>query len=96
MDSEAAIEAYLRKKVKRLGGRSFKWVSPGNSGVPDRIVVLPDGVLVFVELKNERGRLSELQKVQIKRLQDLGQEVIVIKSKKEVDMFLDERRVMPR
>ena len=27
--------------IRKLGGRAFKWVSPGNDGVPDRIVVLP-------------------------------------------------------
>lgn len=88
MDSEASIEAYLRNKVKRCGGRCYKWVSPGNSGVPDRIVVLPEGVLVFVELKNEKGRLSELQKVQLARLESLGQRTEVINSKKGVDEFM--------
>ena len=50
MESEKTTEAYLRDRVKALGGRSYKWVSPGCSGVPDRIVVMPGGRIVFVEL----------------------------------------------
>lgn len=38
---ETDIEYKLRDKVKALGGRAYKFVSPGNAGVPDRLVVLP-------------------------------------------------------
>lgn len=40
-ETEKDIESKLRNKVKELGGRAYKFVSPGNSGVPDRLVVLP-------------------------------------------------------
>lgn len=60
MESEKNTEAYLRDEVKALGGRSYKWVSPGCSGVPDRIVILPGGRVVFVELKSE-GKISTAQ-----------------------------------
>lgn len=75
---EKEIEKILVAEVKRLGGRAYKWVSPGNDGVPDRIVIFPDKTPIFVELKTERGRLSSLQRVQVKRLKDLGQCVRVI------------------
>lgn len=48
---ESTIEAYLRDRVKELGGKAYKFVSPGNDGVPDRLVCLPGGRAVFVELK---------------------------------------------
>lgn len=48
---EKHIESKLRKKVKELGGRAYKFVSPGNSGVPDRLIVLPNGKIGFAELK---------------------------------------------
>ena len=38
---EKDIESKLRNKVKLLGGRAYKFVSPGNAGTPDRLVVLP-------------------------------------------------------
>lgn len=48
---ESKIEAYLRQRVKDLGGIAYKFTSPGNSGVPDRLVLLPGNRTVFVELK---------------------------------------------
>ena len=50
---ERDIEVLLRDGVKQLGGKAYKWVSPGNAGVPDRIVILPGGKVIFVELKHE-------------------------------------------
>ena len=75
---ESEIEKILVKEVRRLGGRAYKWVSPGNDGVPDRIVIFPGKCPVFTELKTDTGKLSALQSVQIKRLADLGQAVYVI------------------
>ncbi len=75
---EREIEKILVAEVKKLGGRAYKWTSPGNDGVPDRIVIFKNRAPIFVELKTDRGVLSALQKVQIKRLRDLGQNVDVI------------------
>ena len=69
---ESEIERVLVEEVKRLGGRAYKWTSPGNDGVPDRIVFLPDTRVIFVELKTDTGRLSPLQKIQIDRLKKSG------------------------
>ena len=59
---EKEIEAWLNKKIKELGGLSFKFVSPNNPGVPDRIYILPGGRVYFVELKTEIGQMSNIQK----------------------------------
>ena len=75
---EREIEKNLVDGVRNLGGRAYKFVSPGNDGVPDRIVVLPQRAPKFIELKTEYGRLSNLQKVQIRRLRNLGQDVRVL------------------
>ncbi len=75
---EKDVEKLLTEEVKRLGGRAYKWTSPGNAGVPDRIVIFPGKRPMFVELKTDKGTLSALQDVQIKRLLDLGQEVQVV------------------
>lgn len=75
---ESEIEKILVHEVKKLGGTAYKWVSPGNDGVPDRIVVFPEQRPVFVELKTDKGRLTALQEVQIGRLRKLGQEVTVV------------------
>lgn len=85
---EKEIEALLRDGVKRLGGIAYKFTSPGNSGVPDRLVVFRDRAPIFVELKTKAGRLTELQEVQIERLRSLGQDVRVLYGKDDVLKFL--------
>lgn len=87
---EKDIEAVLVREVKRMGGRAYKWTSPGNDGVPDRIVILPNRNPIFVELKTEKGKLSALQRVQIRRLQELGQDVRVLYGLGAVEQFLGE------
>lgn len=85
---ESELERKLTVGIKHLGGIAYKFTSPGNAGVPDRIVVLPNGKTTFVEMKAEKGELSSIQKVQIKRLLDRGQEVFVIKGEEELQGFL--------
>ena len=87
---EKDIEKILVTEVKKLGGRAYKWTSPGNDGVPDRIVLLPGRPPIFVELKTDHGKLTALQKVQINRLRDLGQDVRVLYGMDHVNGFLRE------
>ena len=87
---ERDIEQRLVREVRKRGGEAFKWTSPGNDGVPDRIVMMPGGLLLFVELKADRGQLSPVQKAQIRRIQKLGQEVRVIQGMDELEEFLHE------
>lgn len=90
MKIEKDIERYLTKKVEKLGGQSLKWVCPGNSGVPDRIIILPGGLLYFVELKRPKGgTVEKLQKLWGQHLAHKGQIVFIIKNKAEVDAFID-------
>lgn len=78
MISEKELEKIFADEIKKAGGRAYKFTSPGNDGVPDRIVCMPEGRLIFVELKTDKGRLSKLQKVQIAKLEELGQQVTVL------------------
>ncbi len=87
---EKAIEEYLRDEIKKLGGKAFKFVSPGNNGVPDRLVCLPGGEIVFVELKAPGKKSTANQNLQQKRLRDLGFLVYnEIDSKEKVDEIID-------
>ena len=85
---EKDIEKILVNEVKKLGGRAYKWVSPGNDGVPDRIVILPGLQPIFVELKTETGRLSAIQNVQIDRLRKMKQNVKILYGESQVRDFL--------
>ena len=87
---ERDIERYLVRRTIEHGGVAYKWVSPGRVGVADRIVLLPGGVVWFVELKTAKGRLSPLQKLFAAEMRRMGMNYIVIRSKPEVDQwFLD-------
>jgi hypothetical protein len=90
MESEKATEAYLRDEVKALGGRSYKWVSPGCSGVPDRIVIKPGGGVFFVELKSEGQKSTPQQRKRQAEIAALGCTVYAdIDTKEKVREILD-------
>lgn len=87
---EKDIEAWLNKKVKDLGGLSFKFVSPNNPGVPDRIYIFPGGRIYFVELKTEIGRMSNIQKWQRERFKEMGCQFYLIKGMEQARTFIKE------
>lgn len=72
MESEKTTEAYLRSEIKKLGGMAYKFVSPGNAGVPDRMICLPGGRVLFAELKSEGGKSTPKQIQQQNKLRALG------------------------
>ena len=76
---ESELERILVEEVRKEGGKAYKWVSPGNDGVPDRIVIFPGGKIYFVELKAEGGRVSATQIAQLKALASLGLDAFVIR-----------------
>lgn len=69
---ESELEKKFTDLVRRAGGRAYKFVSPGNAGVPDRIVVLPGGRIGFVELKKQGEKPRKLQQHKMRELEDLG------------------------
>ena len=75
---EKDLERKCGQIVKRLGGLWWKFTSPGNTGVPDRVMILPNGKIIFVELKGPHGKVSPKQAVQIDKLRDCGVTVWVI------------------
>lgn len=68
----------------------MKFVSPGNDGVPDRIVILPGGAVIFVELKATTGKLMANQRVQISRLRKQGALVFVVTGKTDAKLFAED------
>jgi hypothetical protein len=84
---ERHIEQALVKRVKELGGMAEKFVSPGRRSVPDRLVTLPDGVIIFVELKNTGKESTPLQKLDHERRRALGCDVRVINTMEDARAF---------
>lgn len=87
---ESTLERRFVNMVRKAGGRAYKFVSPGNLGVPDRIAILPRGRIWFVELKTETGHLSQVQKRQIDTLRSLGMNVFVLWGEKGLQRFREE------
>lgn len=85
---EREVELYLRNLVKRSGGKAYKFESPGNDGVPDRLVVFPGNRIYFIELKRPGGKPRPLQVKKINELKSFGCKVGVIDSKEKVDSFV--------
>lgn len=89
MAAEKKVENRLRDGAKKLGGLAIKFVSPSFSGVPDRIVLLPEGRLVFVELKAPGKKPTPVQVSVHKIFAKLGFPVVVLDSTEAVDKFLE-------
>ena len=87
---ESSIETRLVRMVRDRGGLCFKFVSPGNPGVPDRIVITPAGRTVYVELKTEVGRLAAIQKWQHEEMRKRGADVRTLKGLDQVKAFVEE------
>ena len=91
---ESALEQKLVKAVKKAGGLAWKFVSPGRSGVPDRVVLMPGGHIIFIELKTETGSLTPLQIEVHNTLRDMGFDCRTLYGKQYVEGFIHEIRAM--
>ncbi len=87
---EKTIENKLTLAVKKAGGIAVKFVSPSFAGVPDRLVLLPDGVIAFVELKAPGQKPRPLQEARHRLLRRLGFKVYVIDSEEQIGGMLHE------
>ena len=82
---ESEVEKYLDWAVQKHGGKTYKFKSPSQRGVSDRVVCLPNGRTVFVELKTKGGRLSPLQKIFADEMIRLRQPYACLWSKEMID-----------
>ena len=89
---EKTIEQKLTLMVKKQGGICPKFVSPGFDGMPDRIVLMPDGRMAFVEVKAPGKTPRPLQIARHKLLRGLGFKVYVLDNAEQIGGILDEIR----
>ena len=88
---EREVERYLRAQVEKRGGLCLKVSPEHRRGMPDRQVILPGGLLVWVETKRPvGGRTSPAQRVAHLMLRRLGQRVELVATKEEADRLLAE------
>lgn len=88
--SEKQIEQKLVAEVRRRGGMALKFVSPSYSGMPDRLVLLPDGKVAFVEVKAPGKKPRSLQVKRHATLRKLGIQVFVLDAASDIPVILKE------
>ena len=90
MSNEKLLERKLREAVAKAGGWAVKFWAVSISGFPDRIILLPQGRVSFVELKSTGKKPTAIQQAIIIKLRNLGFEVYVIDSEELLQQFLNQ------
>lgn len=85
---EKKVEKYLVVRVESLGGLCVKFPPLFFRGFPDRIVLLPGGVIVFVETKAPGETPRLIQRKVHARLRRLGFRVEVLDNHEDIDGFI--------
>lgn len=89
---ETQIERALVTSVRAMGGLALKFISPGMDGVPDRLVLLPQGRMAFIELKAPGKQMRPLQVKRKRQLEALGFSSYCVDSKEQIGGVLNEIR----
>ena len=89
---EKFIEQKLVKAVKAAGGIAPKFTSPGFDGMPDRIILMPNGRMAFVEVKASGEKPRALQLSRHRLLRKLGFLVYVLDDVGQIGGIIDEIR----
>lgn len=87
---EKELERKFVNILRKKGCIVYKFVSPGNAGVPDRLVVTPKGTVHFAELKQKGKLLRLLQVMQAKRLAKNHVKVHLVDSMETIETFIEE------
>lgn len=87
---ESLIEQYLVKEVNRRDGLCLKFNSQSMTGVPDRIILMKNGTVAFVEVKQKGKKPRPLQELRMKQLRQLGFKVYILDEKEKIGEILDE------
>lgn len=90
--SEKAIEKYLVEQAEANGLLCLKYSNPNMVGYPDRLLVLPGGSVVWVELKSKGRKPTRIQQMRIAGLRNRGHYVWVIDNRKSVDSLMEKYR----
>lgn len=86
--SEKKIEKKLRLGVEALGGLCLKFPAVFFAGIPDRLCIMPGGLVFFVETKGEGLKLAPRQIYVAKKLESLGVKVYVANNLAMVDQLI--------
>lgn len=77
-ESEKLVERTLYNYTKEKGGLCIKLLTAFFQGLPDRMVLLPGGKIIFVELKTTGEKPRKIQVLVMDKLRKLGFSVYVV------------------
>lgn len=86
--SEKALERYLAGEVRAKGGECLKYFNATNTGWPDRIAMMPGGVVAWVELKSKGKHPTPLQSVRLNRLREMHFTAVVADCPEDIDSLV--------
>lgn len=86
--SEKSIERYLAEQAKLNGLLCLKYSNPNMAGYPDRLLVLPSGCVIWVELKSKGRKPTKIQQLRHAQLAGMGHQVYVIDNKADIDELI--------
>lgn len=92
MESEKYLEKKLFTEVRKVGGHALKFSSVSETGYPDRLVLMPQGKVFWVELKSEGKKQRKLQQIRSEELKCLGFDVTVIDNTDRLNNFINRIR----
>ncbi len=87
---ESLIEQHLVREVNRRDGLCLKFNSQSMTGIPDRIILMKNGTVCFVEVKQKGKKPRPLQELRMKQLRRLGFKVYTLDEKEKIGEILDE------
>ncbi len=87
---ERDVESRLVSSLKKIGLPCLKFDPTNHIGMPDRLVLLPGGKVMWVEVKTDSGHLEEIQKLRHRELENLGHTIRVVWSTEDVDSLIEE------
>ena len=90
MVRERTVEQHLVKGLDRIGIPCVKFQPDHMRGMPDRLILLPDGRVIWCELKTQGGKLEPIQQVRHRELEKSGQQVRVVWSTEQADTLIEE------
>ncbi len=94
MKPEEEIENYLKKVAKENNFLCYKFKSPGNNGVPDRLLIGHD-MIFFVETKAPGEKPRKLQLRVFNRIRQHGANVFVLDTKEKIDELFNKLNQLP-
>lgn len=88
MESEKNIEKYLVGKVNEMGGMCIKIPAIHHAGIPDRLILIPMGIIFFAEIKTTKNKPRKLQLLVHRKLRKIGFRVEVIDTTQQIREIL--------